>query len=506
VTVEAIRLQRFMAFEESGWLPLRPLTLLYGHNSSGKSVVLRALRLLQQSLDQPAGGPHLALATEHGVDMGSFPVMAHQQQGNAIVAFHFRCTLSPELAARLGQWLVERAPGDAWPAQPKWADLCIGYGWNAGLARVELYHLRLATPRRDDVTAPGVALLVADRYDSQTAEELGYEWELSQDIDWQSEAPDLWRTVRVEIPDGCLPRLYSAYAEGFDETFDLLRDLLDELRQTVTIFLSSIEYIGPVRPEPRRHYYLNLITEREWSETGLASYPNFLRDHLNFTAARKIDFWVHQLGLGREVSKPVALYSDPEATVSRLALKETDSLPPINLKDMGYGAAQVLPVLVACVSVKPGALVIIEQPELHLHPSAQAVLGDVFINALRQSDNLEGAPRFLLETHSEHLLLRLRRRVAETTAKSVEPIVTTGSFGDILITPLLDASELATYLVIRREGFSALLPIEIDDVGEYDRMPAEFRDFFSDDTAEIIKLNRARRKAQQEKNDGLSSA
>ena len=55
MTVRAIRLKNFMAFEDTDWLELRPITLLFGRNSSGKSAVIRALRLLKQSLDAPDG-------------------------------------------------------------------------------------------------------------------------------------------------------------------------------------------------------------------------------------------------------------------------------------------------------------------------------------------------------------------------------------------------------------------------------------------------------------------
>ena len=82
-----------------------------------------------------------------------------------------------------------------------------------------------------------------------------------------------------------------------------------------------------------------------------------------------------------------------------------------NLKDVGFGLSQVLPVLVQCYAGDASRTIILEQPELHLHPRAQADLGDLLIDALGQGH------RFLIETRSEHLLLRLRRRIAETTVK-----------------------------------------------------------------------------------------
>ncbi len=82
----------------------------------------------------------------------------------------------------------------------------------------------------------------------------------------------------------------------------------------------------------------------------------------------------------------------------------------VALQDVGVGASQVIPIVIEAHSQKE-KLIAIEQPELHLHPALQAELGDVFIeSALGENKN-----KFLLETHSEHLILRILRRIREST-------------------------------------------------------------------------------------------
>jgi hypothetical protein len=94
-----------------------------------------------------------------------------------------------------------------------------------------------------------------------------------------------------------------------------------------------------------------------------------------------------------------------------LVLIDVRTDTPVSHRDVGIGISQVLPVLVHCYA-NEGKLVAIEQPEIHLHPALQAELGDVFIeSALGERKNT-----FLLETHSEHLILRIMRRIRETTA------------------------------------------------------------------------------------------
>ena len=76
---------------------------------------------------------------------------------------------------------------------------------------------------------------------------------------------------------------------------------------------------------------------------------------------------------------------------------------------MGIGVSQVLPIIVQCI-LSADKTLLIEQPELHLHPAQQAELGDLFIEAsLGENKNT-----FLIETHSEHLILRIMRRIRET--------------------------------------------------------------------------------------------
>ena len=97
--------------------------------------------------------------------------------------------------------------------------------------------------------------------------------------------------------------------------------------------------------------------------------------------------------------------------IQDLVLVDQRTDTPVSHRDVGIGVSQVLPVLVSAYA-STDKLLAIEQPEIHLHPALQAELGDVFI----ESALGEGRNTFLLETHSEHLLLRIMRRMRETSA------------------------------------------------------------------------------------------
>jgi hypothetical protein len=97
--------------------------------------------------------------------------------------------------------------------------------------------------------------------------------------------------------------------------------------------------------------------------------------------------------------------------IGELVLRDKRSEAIVSHRDVGIGISQVLPVLVSAYANK-NSIVTIEQPEIHLHPGLQAELGDVFIeSALGENKNT-----FIIESHSEHLLLRIMRRIRETTS------------------------------------------------------------------------------------------
>jgi predicted ATPase len=139
----------------------------------------------------------------------------------------------------------------------------------------------------------------------------------------------------------------------------------------------------------------------------------------------------------------------------------------VSHRDVGIGISQVLPVLVSCYA-NEGQLLTIEQPEIHLHPALQAELGDVFINSAlgKQKNN------FILETHSEHLILRVLKRIRETTANK------NGT------TPAIKPGDVSLLFVGPGKNGSEVIPIGIDEHGRLiDRVPGGF---FEEDFAELF--------------------
>ncbi|MBI1945021.1 MAG: AAA family ATPase [Deltaproteobacteria bacterium] len=179
-------------------------------------------------------------------------------------------------------------------------------------------------------------------------------------------------------------------------------------------------YIGPLRTIPPRGFlYERVGRVTSWAD-GLAAWDLLLADRL--TLVERTNAWLRRLGTGSQVVVQELFDRGADAedlsshhvdkTLRRLLLDSEAGL--VMPSEVGAGISQVVPVVVAAVDEDWG-LTLIEQPEIHVHPAVQVGLGDLFIDAVIR----DGRRAFLVETHSEHLILRMLRRIRETTEKEL---------------------------------------------------------------------------------------
>lgn len=379
--IEAFRLTRFRGFEDTDWIALRPLTLFFGHNSSGKSSLLAGLLMLRQSVLNPDRSTPFVFTSDLGVDLGSYEdlVFGH--------SYDPRRPLSVSLRLRLNEPFIN-----------------IGRRIDEILLRLQIGYDK---PRK--VTY----LLAAGIFDTEGRRFLEVvrqhsrrrpvsEWQLMSDLFLPTELP-----TSGEITWAHFLPLPAAGSEAYKSVSELCR----QVAQQVEADFRGIAYIGPLRTEPERVYYFTGESVAEVGRRGentfklLAAVKYQGKQH---ELDHRLNWWLERLGYDLDVR---VLGSSP---LLQIGVREKDGQgqrQAYNLKDVGFGLSQVLPVLVQCYAGDTRRTILLEQPELHLHPRAQADLGDLLIDALGQGH------RFLIETHSEHLLLRLRRRIAETTVK-----------------------------------------------------------------------------------------
>lgn len=474
MTVEAFRIENFMCFEDSGWVELRPITLFYGRNSAGKSALLRSLLLLRQSVrSQPDESALIfvlddALGRAHSLDFGSYYDLVRDHDTYARMSFWFKCNLVEEPEVGL--------PSDMAAC---FRELAI-----EPTVKVRLSYGLL--PENEHVGLFAIAL-----YD-EAEENLIWQARLEEASDDQAwhftlgskQGANIWPGATLAIEEGFFPKLRVVEeAESTGEAdmteFHHIQQLLPHLERSIYAFLKSLEYLGPLRAQPQRFYYVPKQGGRRIGQKAddmvrtlvkADSNGNLGLEHINQWLASSA-FEVH-LEL-----KPL----DQNKTLYQLLLSDTPNgrKRPFqsNIRDVSFGISQVLPVVVEALLASEHKTLLLEQPELHLHPGAQVQLGNLFVKMARQG------VRFLIETHSEHLFIRLRRWVAETSSGRKR----LGNYDEYLY-----GEELGVYFINRDNGVSRVGRIEIGAYGELLDAPKSFQGFFADDLRETVALSRAR--------------
>lgn len=161
----------------------------------------------------------------------------------------------------------------------------------------------------------------------------------------------------------------------------------------------KINYVSPLRAHPKRYYMLDKAKINLTLDTlDGDAIAEVLKE--NSALKGKVNKWLNDFGLSVNVE-------EFKEVVHHLKVKQNDL--NLDITDVGFGISQVLPVIIQGFLSAPNSTTIIEQPEIHLHPKMQADLADLFIDII----NSGKAKKLIVETHSEYLLKRLRRRISE---------------------------------------------------------------------------------------------
>ncbi len=446
--LRGLRIKNFKAWRDTGPIELAPLTVLFGTNSSGKSSINHLLMMLRQTADSPDRNNVFDYGDENAaVRLGSFRDVVYRHSLRNELSFTTDWELPAVLSVRdplsRQRYVGDRLSFTAAARQPE---------GRARAAQSEGFAYELASRK-------GSVLRVAmERGESESR---GNRWRLSaRDYDLKRQKGRAW-----ELPKPVQFYGFPSEAVVYYQNTDFLSDLELAFEER----LSSISYLGPLRSPPERLYNWsgNEPDGVGWrgrdavqailasSERSLNWKPKSPRTAFEVVIAE----WLVRMGLVRSFSVDEIA---PDRSDFEVTVRTHQRSAPVRLTDVGFGVSQVLPVVVQSFYAKPNSTVLIEQPELHLHPSVQAQLGDLFVSAITarehgQDRNLQ----LIVESHSEHLLRRLQRLIAE---EKVRP------------------DQIALYFAYADPKGAILERLEVDEYGDILNWPP---DFFGDELEDV---------------------
>jgi hypothetical protein len=188
---------------------------------------------------------------------------------------------------------------------------------------------------------------------------------------------------------------------------------INAIRQISEYFFNfSLHYIGPLRVAPERFYTVKGEKPQQVGKSGEKAIDILWISHLKGIREKELEIktinWFRKFGFANDIE----LHDISNRNYYSVIVTDPNTGHKVNLADIGFGASQTIPIIIQSFYAPQNSTILIEQPEIHLHPRAQLTLGDLFVSAVNES------PRtFIIETHSEHLLSRVCRNIAEKKIK-----------------------------------------------------------------------------------------
>ena len=526
MAITSITIENFKCIGDAVTIPIRPVTLLFGKNSAGKSTVLHALHYMREVCEDAGADPDRTRIGGKYIDLGGFRSLVHLHELDRKIRIRIEFDLASEESKNLNRFLEHKTNPDS-----MWIEVITS--WNENNVYTESYEYGLNGTE-------WIRFTPTERVEVKHSDTVDLD-----DTEWHQLGN--YMLLNIKHPD------------IKDTTGDYLKKIsgipfsmwsgipLQELR--------DIRHLGPMRETPSRDYRPQLTPEEALWMEGLEAWNTLGR---NPQLIKRINHYMRDvLKMGYTISRQEITMSlkDDESkeqshdplekyrTVIIIKLYDEKNNIYLDLADVGLGISQVTPVLVGAshggrpdpnrnyLNKPPGGFFMVEEPELHLHPASQVALGDVFIDCIRNpvrelkeafespkeksdkdnhkvkeyadkwmqfmkenrdhphlkkliestgenrldkaavailrmfanniveyekfSNDLLRGRTLLIETHSEHLLLRLLRRVRETTK---------GEQTDYILTP----DDLSIVYVVPTSERVEFIPLNVMDDGDFD--------------------------------------
>ena len=431
-----IRMKNFKSWKDSGEVQLAPLTGFFGTNSSGKSSLLQMLLLLKQTI-------------------GTEEVLFFGDENSLIYLDTFRDVVNiPDLPVELGFSCKLEQPRPIYTTlkdEPPSILMMEGFTFDTTLS--EAMRRPIVENFRYRINQNGILELVWER------QELAFGNQIEGDSFETAPLKNIKNCFGVPLTLRGKPhRFLLQFSSAFEELF------------------SDVYYLGTTRNIPLRHYRRPGLPPRDtglWVNNDIDKLilaclreQESLHQETQIPLEKQISKWLQKLGIAYAIS--IALIGSRNHIRYEVRIQKSqmgEMMIPINI---GGGFTELLPVLMLCYCVPEGSTLILEHPGSLLHPMVQSQLADLLIEVVNER-NLQ----ILVESHSEHLLNRLQRRIAEEK---------------------ISVDKTALYFCRNDEGVSNIERLKMDEFGNISNWP---ENFFGNEMGDLFAMTEAQRERRK---------
>ncbi|KIA71645.1 hypothetical protein ANMWB30_37790 [Arthrobacter sp. MWB30] len=395
VPVWRMQWKNFRGYERGPIIEFPALTLLIGRNNVGKTSVYSPLLLLGQTLEATKSETAL-LFRGSAVDFGSYKDVVTDHEVNRDISFRLDFGV--------------RGRGESRTKDRTAAGIDLTFGHSDEYPAL----IRKSVVLDEDGKPLITRTRTKDGRFRVTSSLLPRVTEVGRPL---SEVTELRKMITEESPEGFLfwgrralglPRRWRQDPDRWAKVqtwYSAAMDMFEryaEINYRIQRNLHEISYIGPLRSSPQRSYRLSPESPTSVGRDGDWAAEVLLQSsqQTNSDTLKRTNSWLEKMGYGR-------LSFEKHGDYFQVFITKSDSHVSVNIADCGMGLSQILPILVQGCVMRAGETLIAQQPEIHLNPAQQDVITDFLVELS------EAGRRVIVETHSEHVLTRLRRRIAE---------------------------------------------------------------------------------------------
>lgn len=431
--ISKIHLKNFKALRDTGELEIKPITFLVGPNSSGKTSLIQAILALRQTVRSQ--DPHTPLILDDDyINLGSYrdAVFGHDEQNEIFIGFEM--------------------------SKMKWEIVFSIYrsGNNQGaiyLKSLDFDGENISMPQKEK----GKIVKKTINFSIIKKGRSGGHFITTKDEKNFDEQP-----IELSKFYGILFKKYKDFGKYFDylQAHPSLLFANMVAGKLIEDIFKNIYHIGPSRDEPERTYTATGASPSEVGKWGEGSVNILL---LEKGIREKVRDWLKNFKISLDFDlEELSGKTGGSTNTYRIMLIDPNTKTEVNLVDVGFGASQILPIIVEGFNAPKNSLLMIEEPEIHLHPGAQGTMGDLLVDIAKFNEK-----KLIVETHCDLLIRRVCKNILQ---------------GNI------DHTDVVIYYFEPTESGTEVKTITINKNGQFENFPDGFFEEGFEEAMEMAEL------------------